>query len=73
MPKVCNRHRFGTIGILMANASVIQVADHFGVLKVSIFESKSRKMATEDENKSLRSGRPRVITSDEDRHIRINI
>ena len=37
IPKVCNRHRFGAIGILMANASVIQVADHFGVLEVFIF------------------------------------
>ena len=43
MPKVCNRHRFGAIGILIANASVIQVADHFAYWKYSFSSQRVEK------------------------------
>ena len=56
--------------MLRANATVAYVANHFGVSRVCINKLRYRLQATGSVNDRPRSGRPRVTTAAEDRHIR---
>ena len=58
------------IAMLRANATVIQVANHFGVSRQCIYDMKTRMQVTGTVNGRPRSGRPRITNAAEDRHIR---
>ena len=70
MPKLTTDQRSEAIGMLRANASVSQVANHFGVSRFCIYKLKTKFQATGTVKDRQRSGRPRVTTRRENRHIR---
>ena len=70
MPHLTNHQRSRAIGMLQANMSVIRVANHFRVSRQSINNLKNKYQATGTVVDKPRSGRPRVTTAAEDRHIR---
>ena len=70
MPRLTSEQRSETIGILRANMTVSQVANHFNVSRICIWNLKTRFQTMGTVKDRPRSGQPRVTTVREDRHIR---
>ena len=70
MPRLRAEERSEAIGMLRARISVSQIANHFRVIPKTIYRLKARFQATGSVKDRPRSGRPRVTTIGEDRHIR---
>ena len=70
MPRLTSKQRSDAIGMLRANVTVLQVANHINVSRICIWKLKTRFQTTGTVKDRPRSGRPRVTTVREDRHIR---
>ena len=69
MPRLNKEQRLRAIGMLEAGRRHSDVARHFGVSQVTISRLASRYRATGSVKDRRRSGRPRVTTRAQDRHI----
>ncbi|VDH89894.1 Hypothetical predicted protein, partial [Mytilus galloprovincialis] len=70
MPRLRQHERDRAVGMVQANMRHIDVANNFGVSKLTITGSMSRLRQTGSSNDRRRSGRPRETTLRQDRRIR---
>ena len=70
MPRLNETERLIAIGMLEANQRHVDVAAHFGVSRLTITRLLGRYRTIGSVSDRPRSGRPRVTTPAQDRHIR---
>ena len=70
MPRLNKNQRLITIGMLEASLHHVEVTEHLGVSRCTITRLAARYNVSGTVDDFLRSGRPRVTTPVQDRHIR---
>ena len=69
MPRLISEQRSEAIGMLRANVTVLQVANHVNASRICIWKLKTRFQTTGTVKDRPRRGRPRVTMVREDCHI----
>jgi hypothetical protein len=70
MPRLRQHERKQAVGMLLAGMAQTQIASHFNVSRMTIYRLMIRLRDTGNTSDRPRSGRPRVATLRQDRHIR---
>ena len=70
MPRLRQNEREQAVGMLLAGMAQTQIANHFNVSRMTIYRLMIRLRDTGNTSDRPRSGRPRVTTLRQDRHIR---
>jgi transposase len=70
MPRLRQNEREQAVGMLLAGMPQTQIANHFNVSRMTIYRLMIRLRDTGNTSDRPSSGRPRVITLRQDRHIR---
>ena len=70
MPRLRQNEREQAVGMLLAGMAQTQIANHFNVSRMTIYRLMIRLRDTGNTSDRQRSGRPRVTTLRQDRHIR---
>ena len=70
MPRLRQNEREQAVGMLLVGMTQTQIANHFNVSRMTIYRLMIRLRDTGNTSDRPRSGRPRVTTLRQDRHIR---